>query len=593
MKKFLKIMALVLVVILALSIFVACNDDPPAGGGGNEGGGEGGGNGGGNGGNGGGGSTAATFTVTFKYVDKNGNPMQYVEDNSTEYKRTVNAGGSVIQPALVDDKEAFADYVIIGWDGDGDGKVDELWRDAKSDFTVTSIVRDKVNYSVKFYREDGTTLYKDISMKEGTGIDDYEVGKPVEAGKYFKSWIKVSGESSTALIEDEVVFKASYGISDGSIGKVAAGTITVDGIKEPAYATDGTGSGAYLPVNTTQQADHVPWQGYNGTNTDDIEDGGSRGVPTVDVDASLVWDGEYIYLFVEVYEKTLVGRSSTYTTMVSDAYLNDTVEVWYYFEQKATGTGNNYTRVSAGAVRYANSVTGEFETLRYASPRSAGIGGGRSTHYDQTEVAVRSALDTYDDPTFDGVFDLEGKTKPSYHVEIAFPAYTEGKADPTVEGIDAGSGRKPNASITSNLPEDYAFTSGQKLVAGDYVRFNLQINDLMLSQNDIAGLPGSIFADCPSGVVGERYYLFYVDDQGNLLTDPDTGKPIEAQGSDEAMYATFSAVAHTQMDTTYYIMFTLSDTEEAQTKIWGLDGKNVERKYYSDKECTVEYTRPE
>ncbi|MBQ9736070.1 MAG: InlB B-repeat-containing protein [Clostridia bacterium] len=535
----------------------------------------------------------SSIVITFKYVDMYGNPMRYLSDGSTEYRRTVYKGSSwVYGPAVVDDTEAFADYVITGWDTDGDGVADELWRTATNDITVVSVVRKKVFFSVKFYREDGTTLYKDIRMKEGTGVDDYEVGKPVEAGKYFKNWIKVSGESSTALIEDECVFKASYGISDGTIGRVAPGTIKVDGIKEPAYATDGTGSGAYLPVNTMQQADHVPWQGYNGTNTDDIENGGHRGVPTVDVDASLVWDGEYIYLFVEVYEKTLVGRSSTYTMMVADAYLNDTVEVWYYFEQKATGTGNNYTRLSVGGVRCYNDLAEQYETLRYASPRSYGIGGGRSTHFDETLVAVRSALDTYDDPTFDGVFDPEGKTKPSYHVEIAFPAYTEGKADTSVWGIDTATGRKPGTPVSSNFPEGYAFTSGQKLVAGDFVRFNIQINDLLFSQFDISGLPGSKFADCPGGVVGERYYLFYVDDQGNLLTDPDTGKPIEVQGSDDAMFGSFSAVGHTQMDTNYYIMFTLGDTEQAQTKIWGLSGKANNRKFYADKSCSVTYTRP-
>ena len=135
MKQLLKVLALVLVLVLAIGAMVACNDDKGGDktdggttndggnndGGNNDGGNnDGGNNDGGNndGGNNGGGSQTvdknAKFTMYGKYIDKSGNPLADY-DGTTEAKfRNIKYGNNA-NDTKTGDVTLFEDYVIIGW----------------------------------------------------------------------------------------------------------------------------------------------------------------------------------------------------------------------------------------------------------------------------------------------------------------------------------------------------------------------------------------------------------------------------------------------------------------------------------------------
>ena len=114
-------------------------------------------------------------------------------------------------------------------------------------------------------------------------------------------------------------------------------------------------------------------------------------------------------------------------------------------------------------------------------------------------------------------------------------------------------------------------------MAGDFVRFNLQINDLMISQREMTGAVGTYFWDSPPEVkiaeamasgalraeTNQRTMLYATDGAGNIVGMANTT-------------GLFSAPGNTQRDLSYYIMFSLSDSAEAQTQVWSMSNKTVD-----------------
>ena len=581
MKTLLKIMALVLVLIMAVSIFVACDDedDGKTDGGTTD------------GGTTGGGNPEdpvepedpedpiGTFTVTFKYVDPQGNPMPELATGLTEKKQSRIKYDGKARNSLLDDLQAFADYVIIGWDSDGDGEADDAVNKVKKDMTVTSVCRAKKMFNVTFNHADGSE-YQTIQVKEGSSITKETIVVPVIKGKFFKEWIAPAGSNSSVKnIKGDCSFTASYGAADGTIGKVAAGTIQVDGVKDAVYA-----NAAYLPTNKQQQADEE-----NTTNAD-IAHGGNRAIPTLDADTYVLWDGDYVYLLIEVSDKTLIGRSTAYMTLNGDdAWLNDAVEIGYVFAQTVTAPSWSDMRVGVDA----------FGVAKFSLPRSSGIGTGRSTHYEEIKFAVRNpklpgcagASDlsltgykngqTYD-PNGGGT---EPQYWPSYIIEIAIPAKTEGEADTSVnKDVNLKTGLLPGKDPTSNELSDYAFTPGEKLVPGDFIRLNLQFNDLMIPTNKISSTPapGIKFADAPSGYNFSNPKGIWL-----WLVDEATGEVLrEATAQD--YYGLFAASGHAQKHPINYVMFSLNSTAESETIIYGMAGHADDgtRSFYTTRECT-------
>lgn len=506
----------------------------------------------------------AKFTVIFMYVDPMGDPMADVYGYTQRTVKNVPYG-EMAWDELMDDPQAFVDYVIIGWDADFDGIPDYDYEYVTEDLVLYSIVRPKEQYEVTLLRSDGT-FYDSVTVTEGAQLDPSHLKAPVELGKYFKGWEPVDPYSPSTLdcIMEDCSFIARVGSADGTIGKVASDTILLDGVRDDAY----TVSGAYLAFNKYRQADQEITASYD-VNTVNPNTGnmGNRAVPTVDVDTWIVWDGDYIYVCIEVSDKTLVGRSRAYAKGGIDAYLNDAIELRYCFEQDYTLKAN-HTRVGLDA----------FGTATYALPRSLGIGEGRSTHYDDIRYAVRTALTAIGSdlsPTgyVDGVsWDkasgaAEPESCPSYIVELAIPAWTEGVAA-DIRGVDKKTGRIPGASLDSNAPEDYAFTTGDQLVAGDLVRFSLQVNDLSLTREQMTGATGTYFWDTPpmSNVLADwpaydpakhTSMLFATDGEGRI-----TGEA--------SIYGIFSAAGNTQRDLSQYVWFSLGSDGTAETKIWSM-----------------------
>ena len=589
MKKLMKLMALVLVLVLAIGVMVACNDttttppddtpgntddpgttpptddDPPADPGNGE-------------------DTVDTgkkYTVIFKYVDPQGNELKDKDGYSDKSHKNIKFNGTARNTNL-DDVQAFDEYVIIGWNADLEaakaGTVDPKATAAvKSNRTLYSVVRAKVNYEITFLDASGKEFQK-IEIKEGTGLTD-AIPRPVEMGKYFKGWEKVedTADSDPDCIRDACSFKAVMGATDGTIGKVAAGTIALDGKKEAAYMT----SGAYLPLNMKRQADHSYDVQTQNPSTGKM---GDRAVPVTKANTYIVWDGDYIYLLIEVFDKTLVGRAESYVKGGVDAWCNDAIELWYTFEQEAALTTNE-TRVGCDAMGYS----------KYALGRDKGIGGGRSTHYEEIQVKVRNYLlgDTGADLSTKNNL---GETLPSYIMEFKIPAKTEGTADfeqyPDLSGAELDAftqtGLIPGGDAESNDMSNYAFTDGKKLVAGDFVRFNLQLNDLMFTQQQLSGATGEFLDAPPEAKLLEDIPDYKPENFKTQLFAIDATGKITGAASTRGM---FSASSSTQREVNAYIMFSLSNSEQCATKIWSLGAGANRAVIFYDKDGKV-YTRP-
>ena len=196
MKQLLKVLLLALVLVLAISVMVACNDtgdggntdtpggntDTPGGNGGNS----------GDSGDGEG-KEGDEFEVTFKYIDKQGNAIKDVGGYEEYVRRRVEYGDDV-RSTSTGSVQAFDTYVITGWNADKDkamaGEIDEeCTKNIKKNTTLYSVVREKVEVTVTLLKSDGTVSHTQ-KLLEGSKIDA-SVKRPTELGKYFMSWEQV------------------------------------------------------------------------------------------------------------------------------------------------------------------------------------------------------------------------------------------------------------------------------------------------------------------------------------------------------------------------------------------------------------------
>lgn len=576
MKQLLKALTLVLVLVLAIGVLVACaentpdptpNPNPDNGGtpdggtpdGGDE-------------------NTDAEFTVLFKYIDPAGNPMP----DAGEYTEKDHSGieyGKNARNTNLDSVTAFDDYVIIGWNPNKEaamaGTVDpNCTTNIKADVTVYSVVRAKENKTVIFLNSVGEEVDR-AEIREGDPIGD-AVEQPVEMGLYFREWKLLSKQeadkrdSGVDCIFGDCTFQSVMGATDGIIGKVAAGAISVDGKRDDLYNT----KGAYIAHNTYMTADGS----FMENETTSSGKPGSYVVPNVKVDSYAVWDGEYVYLLVEVWDKDLTRRSDAYLKTGLDAWCNDAVELWYTFEQDSTITSNE-TRVGFGST--GDNAAAEV-SAKFALGRDKGIFGGRSTHYDDIVIAVRNTAigDTGSD------LDSTGLTAPSYIVEFKIPAYTEGAADMTkavdgegnpLTGEDLENfkktGRLYGVDPSVNNIANYAFTSGEKLKAGNYIRLNIQIDDLKFSVDKLkdyldtptleeARLLEPDLEKLPSSITK----LYKLDEVTNKLVGVSYAGNFTASGS-------------TQREVSKYLWFSLGDDDTAPvTKVAGYEPNLVDRR---------------
>ena len=297
----------------------------------------------------------------------------------------------------------------------------------------------------------------------------------------------------------------------------------------------------------------------------------------------MLWDGDYVYVLIEVYDTTLTARNDAYVKGGVDSYFNDAVELWYSFEQDATLTKNN-TRVGLAAA--GDNIEGVAPgQAKYALPRTwystyqTGIGGGRSTHFDNIEYAVRNHYyDSQLGRPVDGL-DGAGVTAPSYVIELKIPAKPEAEADLT-KAVDASgekltgtaledfkaTGLLPGKNKESNNINDYAFTTVDNLMVGDYVRFCLQINDLKILADDLANT--SKYFDTPASLQelqalpgGTSLTQAEYDKVGVKLFEFDGGANGTQQWVAVKQYDKFTAAGSTQNELSMYLMFSLGGSE--------------------------------
>lgn len=529
------------------------------------------------------------FKVTFKYIDRYGDELKDI-DGSSSYTLNFVRYGTDARENKSNNPKFFEKYVIIGWNADKEaakaGTADaSAVKSIKKDSVLYSVIRDKEFKKVTFLKPDGSAI-DTLDYLEGTAIGK-EAPRYVIAGQYLKRWKFVSNDeegkqdSTTSCIYGDCTFKAIMGYTDGTIG-LTQDTVMLDGKKDAAYTT----SGAYLALNN-QKTPHDAYTVFEQyTDYAGIPAYGNYADPTtVKADTWMVWDGAYIYLLIEVYDTTLTCRNDAYVRKGIDSYFNDAIELWYCFEQDASLTQN---RTRVGLASAGDNVEGMPRGgAKYALPRSeykgtvTGIGGGRSTHFDEIKYAVRNYIyDANAGKDLTGL-DAAGVEAPSYTIELKIPAKTEGKADETkalypngekLTGIDLedfrATGRLYGRPAESNNINDYAFTDGEKLEVGDYVRFSLQVNDLKLSFEDLSS---GEYYDCPRDLwelkeTNEGTDLTQEEFDRNSINlfelDPSTGKWINARTR-----ARFTAAGSTQYNLDMYLCFSLGGEATGSYKV--------------------------
>ena len=574
MKNIVKLLALMLVVLMTIGLLVACNGDKtPSGDQGNTGDT-------GNTGNTGNtpgedpGSNAKEFSVQFTFVDPEGNTLA-----DPIVRPKVKRGNQAYPPnGYVNDVQRFDNYVITGWDSDGDGTADEGYKNVTRNMEVKALLRPKVDCTVNFVRLNGDAIENGtFTLKEGAEITEEMIAEkfdiPVEMGKYFKNWVLATETSNSDIgcIRDNCTFKPTYGDTQGVVPLVNKGAVTVDGERDAAYD-----NAAFLPLNPLKQADTEAEALDDDPNHLGSTTSGERYKTKTTAKAYMVWDGDFVYFLIEVSDKTVSGRNEFYVKAIENAYLNDAIELFYTFEQTQASAKNN-TKVGMDAAGLA----------KYSISRTKGIGGGRSTHYEEIQAAADCAL-MYAESAANarglytsGYSDAEKTIEaPSYRVELAIPAKTEGVADKA--GAEAAGKTIDEATgFVGGTAEDYGndqayqnalknesnymFTEGTKLKAGAFFRVSLQINDLMVSQTDLSDPTSGCHEDTSKDPVndpalkGDKYaslsYLYNAAGQG--------------------VYPKFAAIAQTQYQTKWYVCFSLGADSNSLTTVYSF-GANRE-----------------
>ena len=152
------------------------------------------------------------YSVSFTFIDPKGNVLA-----APIIRNWVKRGGEAPPPnGYVNNVQLFENYVIIGWDSNGDGKADAGYKRVTHDMEVKALLRAKANCTVTFLDSNGTPIPNGrITVKEGTRITDEMIAAhfeiPKVTGKYFIGWMpSADSASDITCIRDSCTFKAMY-----------------------------------------------------------------------------------------------------------------------------------------------------------------------------------------------------------------------------------------------------------------------------------------------------------------------------------------------------------------------------------------------
>lgn len=326
------------------------------------------------------------FTVTFKYG---------INHDKTLTKTSYN-GAKVSLTATQLSGFKVAGYKISGYST-------EKWKKngITEDMTVEVLYAPLDKYSVKFLNPDGSVL-KQLNVTEGFDVDKAEIpaanAVTVSEGYYFAGW---ENENLLTNVTKDVTVKATQKKATATLKKLAAKP-TVDGVKDDGYVL----IGSLDHVIGGKAVDEATWTEK------------SQGI---DAQVYACYDGDYIYVYVEVKDLKVVSFGKEYYNAGFDAWQGDNVEMWFKLD----------------GAQYKNSVDA-FGYKQYSTI---------PLHGDKTLFATRLIGD-------DNLASYKAAGKPvitnatGYVVEMAVPANRVGK--------DGG--------------------LGEKLKAKDYVELLLQLN---------------------------------------------------------------------------------------------------------------------
>ena len=326
------------------------------------------------------------FTVTFKYG---------VNHDKTLTKTSYN-GAKVSLTATQLSGFKVAGYKISGYST-------EKWKKngITEDLTVEVLYAPLDKYSVKFLNPDGSVL-KQLNVTEGFDVDKAEIpaanAVTVSEGYYFAGW---ENDNLLTNVTKDVTVKAMQKKATATLKKLAAKP-TVDGVKDDGYVL----IGSLDHVIGGKAVDEATWTEK------------SQGI---DAQVYACYDGDYIYVYVEVTDLKVVSFGKEYYNAGFDAWQGDNVEMWFKLD----------------GAQYKNSVDA-FGYKQYSTI---------PLHGDKTLFATRLIGD-------DNLASYKAAGKPvitnatGYAVEMAVPANRVGK--------DGG--------------------LGEKLKAKDYVELLLQLN---------------------------------------------------------------------------------------------------------------------
>lgn len=326
------------------------------------------------------------FTVTFKYGINHDKILTKTSYNGAKVSLTsTQLSGFKV-----------AGYKISGYST-------EVWKKngIAEDLTVEVLYAPLDKYSVKFLNPDGSVL-KQLSVTEGFDVDKAEIpaanAVKVSEGYYFAGW---ENENLLTNVTKDVTVKATQKKATATLKKLAAKP-TVDGVKDDGYVL----IGSLDHVIGGKAVDEATWKEK------------SQGI---DAQVYACYDGDYIYVYVEVKDSKVVSFGKEYYNAGFDAWQGDNVEMWFKLD----------------GAQYKNSVDA-FGYKQYSTI---------PLHGDKTLFATRLIGD-------DNLASYKAAGKPvitnatGYVVEMAVPANRVGE--------DGG--------------------LGEKLKAKDYVELLLQLN---------------------------------------------------------------------------------------------------------------------
>ena len=337
----------------------------------------------------------------------------------------------------------------IGWSS-------EAWKKVKADAVVYADYDTIPLHTVTFVDADGSEIEK-VQVYSKKGVT--ELPKVSTAlGRYFVGWGEYKDNTPPTTVSTiynyilaDVTLMAIYKPTT-AVAPFVTDKIVVDGDMDAAYqAYSKKGEGYantfnlfYDSENFRTAAPTIADNGHAYSSFWKLEDtpegnpcgiklGGGDGKSTYTTNtatAYVIWNGATIYFLVEVTDATLGGRSFNYIKNTINAYLNDTVELFYNFEKEWTSDSNRMkigidalgvrrfgdSAVQTGSNLASRTMSTWFDDIEFATKVLMDDGTWTSVNRADTEELTRK--DTGAVITLDQIAD-------KYRVEFAIPAKTE------------------------------------------------------------------------------------------------------------------------------------------------------------------------